>query len=548
MTAESIDREVRSPLLTLANLELELSGKKIAIFLPSITNTAYLRYLLRVIDIACRSNSRVIVLDCNWNTQYVGQNELVFLRATTIRKKFFRILAEIYPNTFSVVEILSHSHEDKILLDEHASIAKELSIKSIFMTMNLRLEDQFDRSTRSGLVYAQLEENFERYYQVAKNFVSENNLILFLNGRWPEQAAIRAYCETNFKDFLSLEHGKPNGERFHLQPFQTQEYSAMRPYFAEIRKGMTQSEISHAISWGEKWLKTQSQDSRLNPHLIPMSRDAIEKHERENLVTIFNSSFDERFSNLGIELNGWQSQEDALLETAKIFHKFGYKSIVRIHPNTINKGWSELMNLVNLLEKSEIPYILPWNRPSTYELLEKSRVVVTWGSTISIESTAREIPTFNLGRTPYDNLIDVNLFTSAHETVITEAELSKPDREKSLIAAFITRNWGFDLSQISMPLNLEALDTEIAEEDFWLREIHKSKLIARVRVYIRRFVIKQGLSEFVKIIRKSRGKYRNVGLGEIYKLLSVIRNERLKNLMMTQIFHCYRRLLSLLSH
>jgi len=64
-------------------------------------------------------------------------------------------------------------------------------------------------------------------------------------------------------------------------------------------------------------------------------------------VLLLNSSFDERFSNLGMEMNGWNSQEEAFASVIERLKSLDFKLVFRIHPNTASKSWFELLRLVN---------------------------------------------------------------------------------------------------------------------------------------------------------------------------------------------------------
>jgi hypothetical protein len=198
------------------------------------------------------------------------------------------------------------------------------------------------------------------------------------------------------------------------------------------------------ILWADNWLYRQQSDESQNP-FISQPKNAYSSSSLEGrLVVLFNSSFDERFSNLGTEMNGWTSQEQAFREVISLLKSRGHKVIFRIHPNTANKSWHELINLVKAIKELQIEIVLPWDEVSTYSLLEKASIVVTWGSTVSLESTAMGIPTFNLGRTYYDSVIDVKLLSPE---MIKNGDFKPilPDQSKSRIAIFMTRNWGHEL-------------------------------------------------------------------------------------------------------
>lgn len=533
-----------SPILTSEELSAELTNKKITLFVPSITNIFYFRYLLRVIDLACKNSSKIVLLDCNWQTKYMAHSYRVFSSSSKTRDEFFLTLIKKYPNSLEIIKI---SEDDISPAEEISGIAKiteELSIKSIMMSMNIDVYANESEYARDIIKYMKI--LFRKNYQLSCDLIPGSDLVIFLNGRWPEQAAVRAFCESAGAKFLSLEHGKPNGMRFHLQNFQTQEYAKMRLYFESLLGMMSSKNMEASLDWGSEWLAKQSGDAESNPHLILKSFVKKETKLNGKVVSIFNSSFDERFSNLGIELNEWQNQEEAITTVACEFRKKGFLPIVRIHPNTINKGWREICTLVGALEKFDIPIVLPWNEPSTYELIDMSDFVVTWGSTVAIESTARGVPTLNLGRTSYDTILDVVIISKSNFKNIIESKFDLPSPKKSLIAAYLTRNWGFDLEDFNLESDLVKLDSKISNTDFWNipEETDSSK---RRKHYIGRFLDLFRLRDFVMAYRKSNISRGRMSPADLYRLLGIVRNIRLRNYIMTLLFNCYRKLLRLKS-
>jgi hypothetical protein len=143
-------------------------------------------------------------------------------------------------------------------------------------------------------------------------------------------------------------------------------------------------------------------------------------------------------------MNGWNSQEHAFVEVIEALRRINEKMIFRIHPNTANKSWYELISLIAAIKDLQIKIVLPWDEISTYSLLQNASKVVTWGSTVCLESTAMGIPTYNLGRTHYDTIIDVKILTP-QMVANNDFEPIQPGQLKSKIAIFMTRNWGYKL-------------------------------------------------------------------------------------------------------
>jgi hypothetical protein len=249
---------------------------------------------------------------------------------------------------------------------------------------------------------------------------------------------------------LFYENGTRDRETVFLQPFQTQDIAGMNSYFSEIINRMTPAEVQASYAWAEQWLVRQRGEISQNPFIVfgPVSQASEQKGLRDTpteiprTVPIFTSSIDERFSNLAMEFNGWRSQNEAIILVAEKIRDAGMRPYVRIHPNA---GWKSAIELVRLIEDCEangIEVQLPWLGPSTYDLIRHSSVIVTWGSTLSLEATARGVNVFNLGRTRYDNLIDIKLISKDTIQSLQFGQRTQVDVLKSLLAIYVTRHWG----------------------------------------------------------------------------------------------------------
>jgi len=166
-----------------------------------------------------------------------------------------------------------------------------------------------------------------------------------------------------------------------------------------------------------------------------------------------------------MEMNGWKSQAEAFRHSMQIAKEEGFFTILRIHPNYTRKNIRNLSYLLARVQKFSDVIIFPWDAVSTPRLIAKSNVVVTWGSTVSLESTFNGTPTILLGRTTYDNLIDVKI-CHKDDVKIAFKELTTPSSEKSAIAAFLGKNSG---------LNLESKEA--------YKRVYNKKLNNKVRVY-----------------------------------------------------------------
>ena len=140
-----------------------------------------------------------------------------------------------------------------------------------------------------------------------------------------------------------------------------------------------------------------------------------------------------------------------------------FNVVVRIHPNTANKSWWDLVNLVGALRAKHISYILPWNEPSSYELLKRTDLVLTWGSTISMESCALGIPTVVFGSTFWDELTGATFLTGGDFSSFDFRRVARPNPRDAYLAAFLVNNWGYSIIDYTPSEQLELMHLVLVE-------------------------------------------------------------------------------------
>lgn len=280
--------------------------------------------------------------------------------------------------------------------------------------------------------------------------LSRNNNYDFVfvpNGKYPDQVGIKYRSKTANFQILYFEHD--NGRTF-LQKFQTQNMKCMKSALRNWTKTLNSSEELKWINWADNWVLQQKTNSFQNQFLRHNSqfnisdkalKDHLDKIDKP-LIVIFTSSIDERVSNLSIDLNGWASQGAAIVECAKKIKLDGFYPHVRLHPNMQWKSLRDLLEIIKFLEQINISYQLPWEGPDTYWLLEKSKSIVTWGSTVGLESMAMGIPTYNLGLSKYQDIVRIPTFTKSTLHRFNFNSPILPHVRKVKLAIFATKNYG----------------------------------------------------------------------------------------------------------
>lgn len=222
-------------------------------------------------------------------------------------------------------------------------------------------------------------------------FLSANpnvNKIVIPNGRFPQQIAVVIAAKRFGLDAYYYERGTVP-ETIFLQQFQTTSINSRGSYLRNLTS-VSEADIAAAgrslnsqlegtgsvVTYGKRWAKTD---------LTSLS----------GCITFFTSSQDE-FWALGPEWSGvHEDQYDAALDflASKKPHPVD-NVVIRMHPNTLNKSLPyvirELAKVARFRRAAPLPVIVvgPLSSVNSYDLARLSSLVMTWNSTIGLESLA----------------------------------------------------------------------------------------------------------------------------------------------------------------
>jgi len=459
-----------------------LRDRRIALVLEHESNPIYFRYLWVILLNACSQGATVTIFDCDWEKfQYSNRNHDPLRKAknSKIRDEFLKNLSYRTRNAVRVVKI------DANQITVAKKIVNEVSSFSLADKLNIQLGNSlrsvFARNYLStsnlNLQGTKMRKHFRIQVQsflsmrllCSKLFLPEQfDLILIPNGRHPSQTAMRVVAESASIEFFFYEHGMPKEKSFHFAPFQTQEFLKMQDFIKLQINDRFDKNRQEVLEFANLWLDNQATNIKQNQFLSQDFKKTGTKNipASKPLAVIFNSSIDEKYSNMGVELNGWVSQKQATKAIANTLEEQGFQVIVRIHPNTANKSWWDLINLVHFLKAHKIDFILPWSGPSSYKLLEEAKLVLTWGSTISMESVARGIPTVVFGRTMYDEIAGTVIVSPSNLRFTDFNMIAKPDPLKGKVAIYFNKHWGYSLLDYCSIDDLDLIDSIINNNSY----------------------------------------------------------------------------------
>jgi len=435
----------------------EISNKSILINAhDTLGRKHYVNQLNYLIEMATEVAKKVVVFVGNPPEGTINSNGFEVIRSSWRKSNQQHLENLAKHHEFTTVNLHDLNNEvynslpmrNFTTFDDVFNIREEvgLSILSVWLERNLLLEKRELKNQYEQQLLA-----FDYFlYELAKRQTSqicramEIETTLVLNGRYPFQVGTRHGAEECQSDILFWERGFLGANRIFIEKFQTHSIPDMNRLFGEIVDSLDSQGEAQAIRWASEYLKRQMLPGRGNRFVGLEGSEITLKGDSRKRAVIFNSSIDERISNLGAEMNGWGSQPEAIKTIAKKLDAEGYSVLVRIHPNTGWKSFRELITLYRVLNNSKIGIQLPWHGPSTYWHLSNCDLVVTWSSTVSLESTARGIPTINLTRSKFDQIIDVSIY-SGYSDKKEDLVLISPKVKKSLLAIFASRNYGIKI-------------------------------------------------------------------------------------------------------
>jgi hypothetical protein len=273
------------------------------------------------------------------------------------------------------------------------------------------------------------------------------NLVIVMNGRHHTNVAARRSAQALGIKHLFFESGVPRQERIFLQNWQPHDASGFSNYCLQFAESLESQKKREVIKWASLAMQDNRSKASANPNLLFQQSISSVEPTNDTVVPIFTSSTNENFSNLPHLLNGWDSPDDAILETAREIRSMGLIPIVRIHPNAGWKLITELLGLIEKLKAFNVNYVLPWSSQSSYSLIQKSKFFITWSSTLALEGTAMGVHAYTLAKTHYEAITDIKNISREGMKTWDPMNAYDLDSNKSLLQYYIQNNHGLLLDK-----------------------------------------------------------------------------------------------------
>lgn len=240
------------------------------------------------------------------------------------------------------------------------------------------------------------------------------DLVYLFNSRLSYPRAILRACEIKKINYKIYDRGN----NFRTYNLKEQSFINKKKFQKEyLKKWKKFDKKDIFLNKFDKWFLERKQgDVRSQNHrsFIDGNSQAYIKKNKKRLVTYFSSSQDE-FESLSADYkNYFYSQTDAIYKLIKVAAKLSnIHLVVRLHPNIKNKTnkeklhWIKLCN--NFKKYKNLEFIMHNENTSSYDLLLKSDIIFSSGSTLGLEAVYYGKPSVLLAPSLYDNL-GINFF------------------------------------------------------------------------------------------------------------------------------------------
>ncbi|MFN8275119.1 MAG: hypothetical protein U0X58_09605 [Flavobacteriaceae bacterium] len=247
------------------------------------------------------------------------------------------------------------------------------------------------------------------------------DLVILFNGRFIENRPLLRICEHKnipyatherggkMKNFLFRFNSIPHSFEAIAQEIQTL-WQKNDPRREEIGAHFYNKRVKRVEDAWYSFTKNQKYGQ------LPAS---FEQNKDKKIITIFNSSLDEYEGLSGFGPKFYPNDNDGILQLCESLKAFpNIKVYMRVHPNL--KGIDNTQNrfINEKLKHSNIEIIAPEDVVDSYELVQKSDIIIVFTSTVGIEAAFAGKKVVLLGRAAYESL-DCAVIPQSHDELMT---------------------------------------------------------------------------------------------------------------------------------
>lgn len=260
----------------------------------------------------------------------------------------------------------------------------------------------------------------------------EPDSIILFNGRSADQTAVLDMAKNVGLKWFCMERNTNPDSGFYFEDFMIQDRISFQQYVQSLKERSSDEEYREIIEWADSHLILQAGSIDYNPFLKSDSKSVDHENlESKNLVPVFLSSLDEDLGAPGFEVAGLNTLLERTIIICNSLADLGFKPLIVIHPNSLNKSWNDLSLLYEKLSSSKLLTVWPWDLVSSYTLLNKCKFFLTWRSSLGLEGMAMGKKCFLLTDSYYDivtdaeRLFEVNSKSFSSDTTGPNQEMAK---------------------------------------------------------------------------------------------------------------------------
>jgi hypothetical protein len=272
--------------------------------------------------------------------------------------------------------------------------------------------------------------------EIRKMEVAVKEIWIIENGRYSHQRVLLEYAISAGHTVLFTEATMFFEGMYYLRNYSPHSRSIMQKSFADWisnQKNST-SEIRESEAWFDLRFLGKSSTNIFSSR-FSKPYDAITREKP--LVSFFPSSADE-FDAFGEEwmLFGFNNQFEGFELLADFFVRNGFATVLRLHPHLMEKSAIDIARDLEsarvMMTKFGTDVIFPGDSVNTYDLLQKSSVVVVAHSTVGLEAMYQNKKVISVGSTYYDSSPGLFTFSSDKDFAAVERFLSIASEPRAL--------------------------------------------------------------------------------------------------------------------
>lgn len=330
------------------------------------------------------------------NNNYVILKQLLFIKPD--EEKFLNNFINIDINNWNSLKTLKFNQSDIGLaaFSELVSFTRDSNPK--FNPENVNLSKKL---LKNGLIV-----HFSIYNHIVKE---KPDIFILFNGRISEYRPALRVAQSLGVNTLVFEIS-PNKNKYILME-NTYPHDIIKRRDSIIRTFETSKDTdTQKQIIADRWFRGRIEDESgvINPFTSKQRRgyglEEIKKFSGLK-VAIFISSEDEFVAITEHKNPYYDDQNSAIDKILRDLKDEHILFIIRAHPNLKNEYNTQMINLNNVIKNNkDIIYLSPNSEVSSYELIEACDLIITFGSTIGIETTYLGKPSILMGISLYRGL------------------------------------------------------------------------------------------------------------------------------------------------